>query len=381
MSGFTIKGRFALLASCAVGAIGAWALALAAPAAASEPAVVCGGGICSETYEATGEAQSFTVPAFVSSLALDVSGAGGGGGFGAPGGNGARLAARFPVSSGSTLTFVVGRRGEFTSGGYGGGGQGAPAPFEEGMGGGGGSFVFSEAGLLIAAGGGGGAGGTTSGGAGAWNGVNGSVSGESPFWDETESGLGGKQTGGGQGGTHAGSGAGPTATPAIEGAGGAGGLGGLNGGGGGGGGYYGGGGGGTQGSSPFSNGGGGGGADFLSEAGENASFENGGGGQGGPGALYGGFMGVDGDIVVSWREIRDQPDAQSLIEQGPGRRSRALHGKRLTHPGLGDRHVLRRGDADRRLRRSAAGRRCSPMRGCLPGGWSARHHRFLLGQR
>ena len=303
MSDFAIRGRLTLLVGCAVAAIGAWALALAAPAAASEPETVCGGGICSKTFEATGEPQSFTVPSFVSALMLDVSGAGGGGGLGAPGGNGARLAATFAVSPSSTLTLVVGRRGEFTSGGFGGGGNGVPAPFEEGMGGGGGSFVFSEAGLLIAAGGGGGAGGTSSGGAGAWNGVNGSVSAETPFWEEAESGRGGKQTGGGEGGFKAQNGEGPTTTAAVEGAGGGGGSGGLNGGGGGGGGYYGGGGGGAEGSSPFSNGGGGGGSDFLSEAGGNASFENGGGGQGGPGALYGGWLGVDGQIVVSWRQV------------------------------------------------------------------------------
>lgn len=302
MSDFAIGTRLALVVSCAVTAVAAWTLVLAAPAAASEPEPVCGAGLCSETYEATGGAQSFTVPALVTSLTLDVSGAGGGGGFGAAGGNGARLAARFPVTAGSTLTLVVGQRGEFNSGGYGGGGRGGFAPFEEGRGGGGGSFVFSEAGLLIAAGGGGGAGGTSTGGAGAWNGVNGSISVEAPFWQESESGRGGKQTGGGEGGTGAQSGDGPTETPAIEGAGGEG-ASGENGGGGGGGGYYGGGGGGSEGFGPWSNGGGGGGADFLSGAGEDASFDNGGGGQGGPGALYGGFMGVSGDIVVSWRQL------------------------------------------------------------------------------
>lgn len=302
MSDFAIGTRLALVMSCAVTAVTAWTLVLAAPAAASEPETVCAAGVCSESYEETGSPQSFTVPALVTSLTLEVSGAGGGGGFGAPGGNGARLAARFPVAPGSTLALVVGQRGEFNSGGYGGGGRGGFAPFEEGMGGGGASFVFSEAGLLIAAGGGGGAGGTSSGGAGAWNGVNGSISVEAPFWEESESGRGGKQTGGGEGGTGAQSGGGPTETPAIEGAGGQG-ASGRNGGGGGGGGYYGGGGGGSQGFGPWSNGGGGGGADFLSGAGEDASFENGGGGQGGPGALYGGFMGVSGDIVVSWRQL------------------------------------------------------------------------------
>lgn len=302
MSDFTIGTRLALVVSCAVTAVTAWTLVLAAPAAASETEPVCAAGVCSETYEETGAPQSFTVPDLVTSLTLDVGGAGGGGGFGAAGGNGARLAARFPVAPGSTLTLVVGRRGEFNDGGYGGGGRGGFAPLEEGMGGGGGSFVFSEAGLLIAAGGGGGAGGTSDGGAGAWNGVNGSISIEAPFWQESESGRGGKQTGAGAGGTGAQNGDGPTETPAIEGTGGEGGFG-RNGGGGGGGGYYGGGGGGAEGFGPWSNGGGGGGADFLSGAGEGASFENGGGGQGGPGALYGGFMGASGDIVVSWRQL------------------------------------------------------------------------------
>jgi len=292
--------RAALLVSCALGALAAWALVLAAPAAAGEP--VCGGGVCSETYEATGARQSFTVPAYVTSLSLDVSGAGGGGTYGVAGGNGARLAASFPVAPGATLALVVGRRGEYHSGGYGGGGSAPFAPLEGGAGGGGGSFVFSEGGLLIAAGGGGGAGGTAAGGAGAWNGVNGSASVETPFPTGSEFGKGGKQTGGGAAGFGAQSGEGPTATAAIEGSGGEG-AGGLDGGGGGGGGYYGGGGGGAEGNGPFSNGGGGGGADFLSGAGQDASFSNGGGGQGGPGALFGGWLGVDGDIVVSWRQI------------------------------------------------------------------------------
>ncbi len=380
MSDFAIGTRLALVVSCAVAAVAAWALVLAAPAAASEPEPVCGAGVCSETYEETGGAQSFTVPALVSSVTLDVSGAGGGGGFGASGGNGARLAARFPVTPGSTLTLVVGQRGELNNGGYGGGGRGGPAFTEEGMGGGGGSFVFSEAGLLIAAGGGGGAGGTTTGGAGAWNGINGGVSSERPFWEESESGRGGKQTGGGEGGWGAQSGSGPTETSAIEGTGGEGAFG-RNGGGGGGGGYYGGGGGGSQGSGPWSNGGGGGGADFLSEAGEDASFSNGGGGQGGPGALYGGWFGVSGDVIVSWRQLATTVTVKASagsVQAG----GHELYTASVTPvPASGTVTLLRRGKPDRRLHRSTGARRLRAMLGDIPGDGSARGVSVLFGKR
>jgi hypothetical protein len=291
--------------SRAVAVAVALAAALAAPASASasEPQAVCGAGVCSVTYAATGQPQELVVPAHVSSLSLEVSGAGGGGGYAVAGGNGARLAATFPVTPGSTLTLVVGRRGEYQSGGYGGGGDGGFGVFEMGEGGGGGSFVFSEEGLLIAAGGGGGAGSTAPGGPGAWNGVNGGLSDEEPFVFEPEIGFGGTQSAGGAGGFGALSGKGPTATTAIEGQGGEGAFGFEVSGGGGGGGYYGGGGGGAGGDAPFSNGGGGGGSDFISAAAEDATFENGGGGQGGPGARFGGWMGSDGSIVASWRQV------------------------------------------------------------------------------
>jgi hypothetical protein len=97
-----------------------------------------------QTFLANGVLQQWTVPAGVTQLTIDATGGQGGAGNGNPGGNGARLLARFPVTPGETLNVVVGRAG-----------VGA----DSAGGGGGGSFVYRAAtatGLLLAAAGGGG---------------------------------------------------------------------------------------------------------------------------------------------------------------------------------------------------------------------------------
>ena len=101
------------------------------------------------TFNYTGAADSFTVPAGVTQVTIDAKGAQGGGAF-VHGGNGAEVSGTLPVTSGSTLNVVVG---------------GSPGVgTDDGNffgGGGGGSFVYTSAdsaGLLIAAAGGGGEG-------------------------------------------------------------------------------------------------------------------------------------------------------------------------------------------------------------------------------
>jgi hypothetical protein len=115
--------------------------------------------VCTASYAYTGSAQTFTVPANISSATFSVQGAQGG--FtrftSVPGGGGS-VTGTLAVTAAATFTLVVGQAG--ATGGdvtYGGGGA-------TGLGGylgsgGGGSFVFDSTGqLLIAAGGGGGAG-------------------------------------------------------------------------------------------------------------------------------------------------------------------------------------------------------------------------------
>lgn len=103
----------------------------------------------SETFGFTGGLQAFTVPAGVTALTVEATGAGGGPADRAAPGRGVRLRGDFAVAPGEQLTILVGSRGGV--GVFNGGG-------------GGGSFVWRGtgagpgAGLLLAAGGGGGAG-------------------------------------------------------------------------------------------------------------------------------------------------------------------------------------------------------------------------------
>ena len=99
----------------------------------------------SQTFNFTGAVQTFMVPAGVTQVTIDASGAQGGAGSG-PGGSGARLVASFTVTPGETLNVVVGGVGSTNS------------SFGVGAGGGA-SFVYrtaDAAGLLISAAGGGG---------------------------------------------------------------------------------------------------------------------------------------------------------------------------------------------------------------------------------
>lgn len=225
--------------------------------------------------EYTNEPTTFTVPAGVKSVTLDVKGGQGGSASGSAGGDGGEEQARVPVQPGEVLTVLVGGPGyspfvsEGGPGGYGGGASGGDGSggLAGGGGGGGGSFVFDAAGnLLIAAGGGGGSGSLGSSQGEPQPGAGGGAEGTQGL--SAFNGGGGTQSAGGSGGSFEGidpamSGAGPAAWLSGSPVPGAGGKGApaFNehdyGGGGGGGGYYGGGGG-------FSFSGGGGGSGYLS---------------------------------------------------------------------------------------------------------------------
>ncbi len=123
----------------------------------------------SVTYNYTGGIQTYTVPAGVTSLDLDVVGARGGGsyctrgGYQSEGGCGGRVQATIAVTPGDVLQIIVGQRGSNTSGAaYGGGGRDlAYTTSWPAAGGGGASSVInatSTTTLAIAGGGGGGGG-------------------------------------------------------------------------------------------------------------------------------------------------------------------------------------------------------------------------------
>jgi hypothetical protein len=110
----------------------------------------------SRQYLFTGAMQSFTVPASVAYIDVDITGAAGGGiGNGFPG-FGARVQTSIPVTPGSTLYIFVGGQGGVSSAGFNGGGAGT----EAGSGGGGASDIrvgiADLAHRIIVAGGGGG---------------------------------------------------------------------------------------------------------------------------------------------------------------------------------------------------------------------------------
>lgn len=210
-------------------------------------------------YNYTGNSQSFTVPVGVTSIAVKIWGAGGGGSDGS-GGSGAFLKGTLAVTPGESYVIIVGGGGTYSTtvhnGGFGGGGNAGAY----GGSGGGYSGIFlnsvSQANAKAIAGGGGGGGyfgDTTYGGAGgATTGSN--ANNQSNNWT---GGLGGSITSGGQGGLVG------NANGTVGNAGGSlsGGVGGNNTycGGGGGGGYYGGGGGyGSNTTNRYSSGGGGG---------------------------------------------------------------------------------------------------------------------------
>lgn len=205
----------------------------------------------SQTFSYTGGTQSFTIPSCVTSITVDVRGAGGGEAyyttsFGT-GGLGGRTQATLAVQPSDVVTIVVGGAGANGTAGVGGGGGynggatgggGTTIQNQAGGGGGGGSVVDVNS-VAVAIGGGGGGAASCSG--VAYNGgAGGGLTGQTPPTNcgNGTSPTGGTQSAGGTAGSYSGW---CTASPGTQGSGGAGCS--PSGGGGAGGGLYGGGGG------------------------------------------------------------------------------------------------------------------------------------------
>lgn len=230
------------------------------------------------TFNYTGAAQTWTVPACVSSINVSVAGGQGGGSYG---GSGSIVTGTITVTPGQVLQINVGGMGNCPGSGWNGGGSGANGAVAS-CGGGGASDIrvvpYTLANRVVVASGGGGTGGGDTYTTGGIGGCTTGVDGTSSF------GIGaggGTQTSGGVGG-------GPWGGGAYGGSGsfGLGGLGAadpcysLGPGGGGGGGYYGGGGGGSDcyANYPLGGGGGGGGSSFTPAGGTcNQGLQNGNG--------------------------------------------------------------------------------------------------------
>jgi hypothetical protein len=197
-------------------------------------------------YGYNGIDQNFTVPAGVTTLYVQLWGAGGGGDatYGT-GGAGAYVSGDLSVTPNETLTVVVGGAGDTSGlgmGGYGGGGNGDTGNGGDGHGGGGRTALVLNGVDLVDAGGGGGAGGNF--GYGGTGGDGGLTTGGDGVGTFGGGGFGGTQTSSGSNGQSSGTAGGQYyGGDGYNGASGGGGGGGYYGGGGG---YYGGGGGGSS---------------------------------------------------------------------------------------------------------------------------------------
>ena len=214
----------------------------------------------------TGANQSYTVPAGIYSIYVQMSGAGGGPGSsgGGTGGKGGLTYGYLAVTPGQVLTLLVGQGGIASSSAttFGGGGSGGVvSTYTGGQGGGRTAIIISGADYVVA-GGGGGAGsaspGAVNGGdGGGLTGGNGTASGGS-------AGTGGTQTNGGTGFNAGTSGIGGNGGASL-----------ATGGGGGGGGYYGG-GGANGGNATSKSGSGGGGSGFIANLTSGTTIQGGG---------------------------------------------------------------------------------------------------------
>lgn len=261
------------------------------------------------TFNYTGSSQTWTVPAWVTSVSIEMHGGHGSNGFsglagGGAGGYGAKVIANVSVTPGDVLSIYVGGAGSpnpFPGGGAGGSGGTSNNNFGGSGGNGGGSSYIMRSGLYVAlaAGGGGGGGGSagctmcsggTAGSASSLNGENGQGGGTTSYYlCPNQGGYGGTQSAGGAGGGPV-SGciysSGQTGLSGFAGRGGDGAPGGTyfggGGGGGGGGGYWGGGGGGGGGPAygwPAGGGGGGAGSSLIPVGGSVTQSPNLGNGQ------------------------------------------------------------------------------------------------------
>lgn len=230
-----------------------------------------------QTFNYTGGAQTFVVPAGVTQITIDARGASGGGGSMGTGGLGGRSQAVLNVTPGQVLNLYVGGTTTSVTGGYNGGGNAINSSTSRGGGGASdirlGGTTLSER-VLVAAGGGGAG---TNCGSSDHGGHGGGLTGQNGWQCGSQTsyvGLGGTQTSGGAFGNNQGQGCGTNGSL------GQGGTGACTYGGGGGGGYYGGGGGGY--------GGGGGGSSFVTSVGSSSVVHT------------TGFNSGNGQIILSW---------------------------------------------------------------------------------
>ncbi len=158
-----------------------------------------GGSPTTLNYTSPG-AYSWTAPAGVTSINLNMTGAGGGGGDYTNGGNGGLITGTLAVVPGVTYSITVaggggaGNTSAPGAGGYGGGGAGGSGYYMSGAtgaGGGGASYILNGATLLVAVGGGGGTSQNNSSSAG--------VGGGSTGGNGANAGYGGSQSAGGAG--------------------------------------------------------------------------------------------------------------------------------------------------------------------------------------
>lgn len=227
-------------------------------AASPTPAPVCSNGLCTVTFDYTGDVYVYAPPAGIRSMSFEVLGAQGG----RSGGLGGRVTGTFSTVPASMSIYVggAGKQGASTTGGYNGGGTAGGSRGDEGSGGGATDIRLGAAldDRIIVAGGGGGTGGWV----GLAGAAGGSLNAAAGSGTSPAGGGGGSQLAGGSGGIGS---AASSGTAGVKGVGGTGGIGAAGGGGGGGGGYFGGGGGGGDGISSGTDGaGGGGGSSFAS---------------------------------------------------------------------------------------------------------------------
>ena len=224
----------------------------------SQGSEVCTNGICTKTFQYSGNYQTWSVPAGITEIQVRAYGAAGG-----RGGAGGAVTATVKNLPSQIYIFVGGKgiEGANVPGGFNGGGATTGARGNEGSGGGASDirFGFTLNDRVVVAGGGGGSGGF----AGAMGGAGGGLTGEWGGSGQAGGGQGGSQTNGGNPGYSNG---GSVGTAGTFGQGGRGGFSYNAGGGGGGGGWYGGGGGGADDDSCCSDGGGGGGGSSYASA-------------------------------------------------------------------------------------------------------------------
>lgn len=247
-------------------------------AASATPAPVCSNGLCTVTFDYTGDVYVYAPPTGIRTMSFELAGAQGG----RTGGLGGKVAGTFSTIPTSMNIYVggAGKQGTSATGGYNGGGAAGGSHGDEGSGGGASDIRLTALldDRIVVAGGGGGTGG--------WVGLAGAPGGgviaQAGSGTNPTGGGGATQLAGGTGGAGYSAGSGSAGSKGV---GGAGGLGSVAGGGGGGGGYFGGGGGGADGIPSGTDGAGGGGGSSFASANYTKSITHSGGVRSGNGQV------------------------------------------------------------------------------------------------